>query len=108
MTLLVHRATFLLRDAHRIERNADLLIEGNRVAAVGRDLPVPPGVETIDAQSCAVIPGLVNAHTHLYQNFLKGVGAGLALKIDLENQLVTALSAQEGGRQPPALHWVGC
>ena len=79
MALLIHRATYLLRDARRIERDVDLLIEGNRIAAVGRDLPVPPGAETIDAQGCAVIPGLVNAHTHLYQNFLKGTGAGLKL-----------------------------
>jgi len=79
VTLLIHHATYLLRDAHRIERDADLLIEGNRIVAVGRDLSAPPGVERIDAQGCAVIPGLVNAHTHLYQNFLKGIGAGLRL-----------------------------
>ncbi len=79
MTLLIRRASYLLRDAHRFERDADLFIEGNRIVSVGCDLPVPPDTETIDAQGCAVIPGLVNAHTHLYQNFLKGTGAGLRL-----------------------------
>ncbi|MDY7042582.1 MAG: amidohydrolase, partial [Chloroflexota bacterium] len=46
---------------------------------VGSDLTAPPGTEVIDAQGCAVIPGLINAHTHLYQNFLKGVADGLPL-----------------------------
>ena len=109
MNLLVHRATYLLRDAHRIERNADLLIEGNRVAAVGCDLPAPPGAETIDGQGCAVIPGLVNAHTHLYQNFLKGVGAGLTL-IPWCDTLIfpmvdVILQELRAGNQRPAYLW---
>jgi len=79
VALLIQRAAYLLRDVHRIERDVDLLLEGNLIAAVGRDLPAPPGAETIDAQGCAVIPGLINGHTHLYQNFLKGTGAGLRL-----------------------------
>ena len=32
-----------------------------------------PGQE-IDASSCIVAPGFHNLHTHLYQNFLKGIG----------------------------------
>lgn len=39
MTLLIRRAAYLLRDADRIERNVDLLTDGNRIAAIGRDLP---------------------------------------------------------------------
>lgn len=79
MTLLIRRASFLLRDAQRIERDVDLQVEGNRIATIGRALPVPPGGDVIDAQGCAVIPGLVDAHAHLYQNLLKGVGVGLRL-----------------------------
>ncbi|MCD6345017.1 MAG: hypothetical protein J7M17_05395 [Anaerolineae bacterium] len=79
MDLLIRRAAYLLRDADRIERDADLLIEGNRIAAIGHNLLAPPGAEIMDARGCAVIPGLVNAHTHLYQNLLKGVEAGLRL-----------------------------
>ena len=79
MALLIQRAGYLLRDVHCIERDVDLLVEGSRIVAIGCNLPVPPGAETIDAQGCVVIPGLVNAHTHLYQNFLKGTGSGLRL-----------------------------
>ena len=58
MTLLIRRAAYLLRDADRIERNVDLLTDGNRIAAVGRDLPQPAQATVIDAQGCAVVPGL--------------------------------------------------
>ena len=33
----------------------------------------------IDGRGRAVIPGLVNAHTHLYQNFLKGLDDNVGL-----------------------------
>jgi len=109
MTLLIHRATYLLRDAGRIECDSDLLIEGNRIAAVGHDLPAPPQTEVIDARGCAVIPGLINAHTHLYQNFLKGVGVGLRLVPWCEAALFpivdVILQEQLAGNQRPAYLW---
>ena len=79
MNLFIQHAAYLLRDADRVERDCDLLVQNQRIAAVGHDLAVPPGTEVIDAQGCAVIPGLINAHTHLYQNFLKGMADGLPL-----------------------------
>ena len=67
MTLLIRRAAYLLRDAERVERDVDMLIDGQRIVRVGRDIPTPPRADIIDARGCAVIPGLTNAHTHLYQ-----------------------------------------
>ncbi|MEE9617058.1 MAG: amidohydrolase family protein [Anaerolineae bacterium] len=109
MALLVRRATYLLRDARRIERDVDLLVQGNRIVAIGADLPVPPDAETIDAQGCAVIPGLVNAHTHLYQNFLKGAGTGLRL-VPWCNAVIfpmvdVILQEQHAGNQRLAYLW---
>lgn len=72
MTLLVKGASYLVRAADRVERDCDVLVEGNRIAGVGRYEPRPQW-QVIDAAGCAVIPGLINAHTHLYQNFLKGL-----------------------------------
>lgn len=77
-SLLVKGATYVVRAADRIERDCDLLIEGNCIAGVGRIDP-EPGWRVLDATGRAVIPGLVNAHTHLYQNFLKGLNDGLKL-----------------------------
>jgi len=78
MTILIRKASYLVRAADRVERDVDLLIEGNRIAGVGRYEP-QPGWDVIEAAGCAVIPGLINAHTHLYQNFLKGLNDGVPL-----------------------------
>jgi 5-methylthioadenosine/S-adenosylhomocysteine deaminase len=77
-SLLLKGATYLLRAADRIERDCDLLVEGNRISGIGHFEP-EPGWRVLDAAGCAVIPGLVNAHTHLYQNFLKGLNDDLTL-----------------------------
>lgn len=72
--ILIKDATYLVRSADRIERNVDLLIEGSRIARIGR---IDAAGYTKDAtilsgRNRAVIPGLVDAHTHLYQSMLKG------------------------------------
>jgi 5-methylthioadenosine/S-adenosylhomocysteine deaminase len=78
MAILIQGAAYVVRSVERVQRDCDLLIEGNRIAGVGRYDP-QPGWEVIDAANCAVIPGLINAHTHLYQNFLKGLNDGVPL-----------------------------
>ncbi|HEY3316635.1 MAG TPA: amidohydrolase family protein, partial [Bacillota bacterium] len=72
MSLLIKNARFLIQDARTIAEQADLLVSGNRIAAVGRDLDAPPEATVIDATGRVVMPGFVNAHTHLYQTLLRG------------------------------------
>ena len=46
----------------------DVLIAGNRVAALGKDLDSPPSdwpCEVIDAHGLRLTPGLIDAHTHM-------------------------------------------
>ena len=43
----------------------DVLIEGDRIAAVGPGVTLPPGVRIVDAQGLTLIPGLHDLHTHL-------------------------------------------
>lgn len=46
-------------------RNAVILIENDRFTAVGRDLPIPPHAAVIDLSAYTVLPGLIDAHTHV-------------------------------------------
>jgi len=43
----------------------DLLIEGEKVAAIGKDLPSSNGCKTMDVSGALILPGGVDIHTHL-------------------------------------------
>lgn len=47
--------------------NAAVLIEGNRIVAVGAadDVEIPPGTRVIDTSGRTMLPGLIDAHAHL-------------------------------------------
>jgi len=42
-----------------------VLIDGGKIKAVGRDVTVPAGAEVIDATGKWVMPGLIDAHSHI-------------------------------------------
>jgi cytosine/adenosine deaminase-related metal-dependent hydrolase len=58
-----------------IERGALLIADDGRIAAVGQEetVPRPDGVSTETYDDAILLPGLVNAHTHLE---LTGLGSG--------------------------------
>jgi len=66
------RAT-LLRGGHVIsadgEYDADVLIAGERIAAVG-DVTAPEGATVLDVSGCMLMPGLIDNHTHLSMPFM--------------------------------------
>jgi 8-oxoguanine deaminase len=69
-TLLARNADVLVTmDADRREiRNGGLLIEGNRIVAVGPSDALPAAAdEVIDLAGHVVIPGLINTHHHMFQ-----------------------------------------
>jgi len=61
MTLLIKSGT-LISAAETFQ--ADILVEGETIAAVGRDLADEENVEVIDASGMLVMPGGVDVHTH--------------------------------------------
>lgn len=42
-----------------------VLIEGKKIKAVGQDLSIPPEAQVIDASGWYVMPGMIDAHSHL-------------------------------------------
>lgn len=60
--LLVHGGTVLDSEG-RYE--ADVLVEGGVITAIGRALEAPPGVRRIDATGLLVMPGGIDPHVHL-------------------------------------------
>jgi dihydropyrimidinase len=44
---------------------ADLLAQGERIKAIGRGLPLVNDTRVVDAAGCYVLPGVIDAHTHI-------------------------------------------
>ena len=62
MTLLISGGTVVDRDG---ERRADVLVDGDVIAAVGLDIAAEASMTTLDASGCCVAPGFVDLHAHL-------------------------------------------
>jgi cytosine/adenosine deaminase-related metal-dependent hydrolase len=73
--LLVLSADWVLPVAGPPIRNGAVAIEGGRIAAVGTRDELGRGLEYADA---AILPGFVNAHSHLEYAVYAGFGDGLA------------------------------
>jgi imidazolonepropionase-like amidohydrolase len=51
-----------------ISTNQTILVEDGKIKAIGNDLAVPAGATIIDLLAQTVLPGLIDAHTHLLTN----------------------------------------
>ena len=88
-------------DAHATEHaSGHVVVEGNRIAAVGAG-PAPdvPGARRVDASGCVVTPGLVNTHHHLYQWVTRGEAVDGTLF-----EWLTALYPVWGGLDAEVVH----
>ena len=75
---LIKNARIITMDAQRrVFDDGAVAIAGSRIEAVGERQALErrcPEAETIDAGGMLLIPGLINAHTHIYQVLYKGLG----------------------------------
>lgn len=66
---------FAIRDARvfdgaRVWPRATVLVRGGRVEALGADLAVPEGFDTVDGAGRTLLPGLIDAHVHAWGSAL--------------------------------------
>lgn len=55
--------TMAAEDGGVIE-SGTILIDGNRIEAIGASVTIPDGVTTVDVSGKTIIPGLIDAHAH--------------------------------------------
>jgi imidazolonepropionase-like amidohydrolase len=64
---IVLHATHLLEiDTGQLITPAEILVEGEHIVAVGTSVPHPAGCAMIDLGDTTLLPGLIDAHVHLF------------------------------------------
>jgi len=63
-SVLIENGTVLTITNGEME-NTDVLIEDGIITEIGSDLNAPRGVETVDATGKYVMPGIIDAHSHI-------------------------------------------
>lgn len=80
--ILIENALIITNDSsRRVITNGFVAVEKDRIVALGRqdELKQLTAEKRINAKRQAVIPGLVNSHTHLFEGFLRGLGRDMDL-----------------------------
>jgi len=64
-TVVIHVGRLLDVKTGKTLANQTIVIEGDKIASVGPSMPLPAGAQVIDLSNATVLPGLIDAHTHL-------------------------------------------
>jgi imidazolonepropionase-like amidohydrolase len=62
--LIVKNATIWTSGPQGILENADLVVKHGKIAAIGKNLPTPPGAVVVDAAGKQIAPGIIDEHSH--------------------------------------------
>lgn len=98
---VIRGAHVVTMDAARAEyRNGYVVVDGNRIVAVGAGEPTGyDETQILDGTGCVLTPGLINTHHHLYQWITRGLAADHTLF-----EWLTTLYPIWGGIDAGAVH----
>ena len=88
MSILIHNCTAALMDeAGTVLPGAFVAVEGTQITYVGAQRPQGSFEEEIDGEGGVLMPGFVNAHTHVPMTAMRGYGDGNNLQDWLHNYI---------------------
>jgi imidazolonepropionase-like amidohydrolase len=64
--IVLHAARLFDAESGRIVTPGEILVEGERITAAGSSVNRPTGAEVIDLGNTTLMPGLIDAHVHLF------------------------------------------
>lgn len=88
--LLYHCRALLMDEENTLLDPAYVVVEGERIAAVSSTRPQGPFAQEIDCGGNVLMPGLVNAHTHIPMTLMRGYGGGCDLHTWLNDWIFPA------------------
>jgi len=70
-TVVLRRARVITMNGDEVIENADVVVAGNRIQAVGPrgEVEIPAGAEEIDLRGKTIVPGFVDTHAHMWPNW---------------------------------------
>ena len=89
MKLILKKCKYIVtqNSKRQILENQDVLINGNKIEKIGKNLK---GDKAIDCSHNIVIPGLINLHTHVGMQLLRGIADDMHLKDWLNKKILPA------------------
>ncbi|MGI8844493.1 MAG: amidohydrolase family protein [Gemmatimonadaceae bacterium] len=91
-TTVLRAARMLDPQSGEVIRNAVVIVEGDAIMAAGANLTAPAGAKVIDLGNMILLPGLIDCHTHLLENYQPGIGG------DSPNMIVTVATMSPARR----------
>src|SRR5262245_58461601 len=85
-TLAIRGGT-VLTVTHGTIENGTVLIRDGKIAAVGADVPVPPDARIIDASGRFVMPGIIDAHSHIAAESINEGAVSVSSMTGIEDDL---------------------
>jgi imidazolonepropionase-like amidohydrolase len=99
--LAIRAARMLDVGRGQLIKEAVVIVEGDRITAAGSRLAIPPDTRTIDLGDVTILPGLIDAHTHITYHFDEtghfGLGGDSTTDITLKYAAENARRTVEAG-----------
>jgi imidazolonepropionase-like amidohydrolase len=91
-TTVVRAARMIDPKSGNVMQNPVIVVRGGRIVSVGANAAPPAGATVIDLGTLTLLPGLIDAHTHLLQNYRGELGG------DDPNMLITVATMSTAKR----------
>ncbi len=83
-SVLIRNATVLTITNGTLE-NSDVLVLNGKISRIGTSLSAPDGVETIDATGRFLMPGIIDAHSHIALSSINESSSPVTAEVTMED-----------------------
>jgi imidazolonepropionase-like amidohydrolase len=85
-SVLIKNATVLTVTKGNLE-NSDVLVQDGMIKQIGKNLAAPSGVQTIDATGKFLMPGIIDAHSHVALDVVNEASAPITSEVRMKDMV---------------------